>query len=161
MEREDSGVIDLFAIHEKAKAASLPPPAPVLDAPSAPPPAVVTDLDDDDLDVPFAPPKSRKKQIVLGIGMGVVLLGVVLAITSFGGSEEPAKAAASKVEAAPPPPAPMPLPPPAVTADPTPPPPVTAAAPKTTAAPKPKAIARPAAAAGGMKLQKIQSAGVH
>ena len=157
MDREDSGLIDLFAIHERASNA---PPA----APSAPPPAVALDIGD--TDVPFVDPQ-RKKKVMIGLGAagGLLVLGVIIASVTGGSTPEPTKTAAKEAPAAP---APEP-PSPAVTtpSQPAPPPPPTA----TAEAPKPAAKAAPAKVVGkapapaargvgGVKLQKVQSAGV-
>lgn len=157
MDREDSGLIDLFAIHERASNA---PPA----APSAPPPAVALDVALGDTDVPFVDPQ-RKKKVMIGLGAagGLLVLGIIVASVTGGSTPEPTKAAAKEAPAAP---APEP-PPPAVTTppQPAPPPPPTA----TAEAPKPAAKAAPAKVVGkapaargvgGVKLQKVQSAGI-
>lgn len=160
MDREDSGLIDLFAIHERASNA---PPA----APSAPPPAVALDIGSmDEGDVPFVDPQ-RKKKVMIGLGAagGLLLLGIIIASVTGGSTPEPTKAAAAAKEA-PAAPAPEP-PPPAVTAPPQPAPPppptATAEAPKPAAkgaAPAKLAAKAPARGVGGVKLQKVQSAGV-
>lgn len=163
MDREDSGLIDLFAIHARASEA---PPA----APSAPPPAVALDIGGmDEGDVPFVDPQ-RKKKVMMGLGAagGLLVIGIIIASVTGGSTPEPTKAAAAAAKEAPAAPAPEP-PPPAVTAapQPAPPPPPTA----TAEAPKPagkaapakfvgKAPAAPARGVGGVKLQKVQSAGI-
>jgi hypothetical protein len=182
---DNSGVIDLFAIHQRsltppapdAAPASLDPfgtPSPLSAAPfSAPPPAFTTDLDgdadDDDLAAnPFARKPRNKIAILAGAGGVLVFFGILIASLS-GGSSEPVKASAAAQVAPAPPPAPIPAPvvvaePPAPVASPH------VAAPPTTGAalsqrPAPRA-SRPAASrpravtAGGVKLMKVQSAGV-
>jgi hypothetical protein len=183
MDREDSGLIDLMAIHARSKAAmeSMPPPAP---AQSAPPAPVTMDagassgalgldpLDDlDGLEAPFA--KSRRKPILVGLGVVAALAVIGIAALSGGddGAAKTAAAGAAKTEAtAAPSPSPSPPPPVAAPAPSPSPNDVASAAPPTTAksaparAPQPvvRAAARPAPApvAAGPKLTKVQSAGV-
>lgn len=175
--RDDSGVIDLFAIHEQAKRAQATPaptPSPFADtsAPlSAPPPAVSFDTaGDDDVDAmafaSFGKPKAKLKWIAAGASAFLVLGLVVVA--AFSGGEEPPKAAAAAVQAppppAPPPPAPEP-PKPVAEAAPVPPPPPTAVAEAKPAPKKGKAVkatkrAAPKKRGGGVKLIKVQSSGV-
>lgn len=177
MTSEDSGVIDLFAMHQRATASAKEVPRDLF---SAPPPAFTTDLysdpglgghssesDDETGSNPFAK-KSRKKLGFIAGGVGAFLVLVVVIVTASGGSEAPKATAA----AAQPPPAAVALPaaaavapvvpPSAVAHMPAPPttgaPVVAAAAPRARAA-APAAKARPAAG-GGPKLTKIQSAGV-
>lgn len=184
--REDSGVIDLFALNERAKQQAAAGPV-VPDPLSAPPPAFTTnlhpdtglagatDLDDDELENPFAK-KPRKKTALIGAGAGAALLvlGLVIASVSGGSSTDTTKATAAgrpepKTEPAPPPPPPAPVviaPPSPVVAASVPAPPATGAAlskPATRAArpaaPGPASKPR-AVTVGGVKLTKVQSAGV-
>lgn len=179
MNREDSGLIDLFAIHNRASASPAPDQVPA-DVLSTPPPAFTADISagadlDDELANPFAPKPRKKLMMIAGAGAMLLLLGIVVA--SLGGaSAEPAKAAASAIEAPPPPAAP--IPPAAATtapaaAEPPAPPAVTAApAPPSTGA---SAVAKPhlrrgkghpagskrrGGRGGGVKLTKVKSAGV-
>jgi len=113
-DREDSGVIDLFAIHNRASAAppsvkGVPP-----DVFSAPPPAFTTDLglgvgaastpeleDAGDLGDdanPFQTKPRKKLYMMAGAGGAVLFLGILIASLS-GGSSEPARAAATTVDA--------------------------------------------------------------
>ena len=183
MSREDSGVIDLFAIHNKASAAATEDVPP--DIFSSPPPAFTMDItgenaalmrlgaDHEDLD-PFGNKPRKKKLIMMGAAAGGLrFVGILIAAFSGGSSEEKPRAAATKVEAAPPPP-PVAPPPPAPTTEP---PAANVPAPPTTgavASSKPPSASRglpgrpgpaPAAKAkftanGGSKLTKVQSAGV-
>jgi hypothetical protein len=177
MDREDSGVIDLFAIHARTKRLeSMAPPPPATQ--SAPPAAVAMDVDGssdvpsvgvDGLDIPFASAKSRRKPIFIGLGVVSVLavFGIVALSGGDDGAQKAAAAAAAQASAAPPPP-PAPVPPPAVVEATASPSAVASAAPPATAKPasvvqKPVAAARPTprpASAGGPKLMKVQSTGV-
>lgn len=177
-ERQDSGVIDLFAIHKQA---SVAPPAPDPLA-SAPPPAFTTDLlstpksaPDFGLDIddenPFAAQASKKKPVYFALAGAAALLVIGVTIAAFSGGEPAKPAAAAKQPAAAAEPAPLP-PPPAHAAEATPPAPATA----TPATPSTGAIAssskapayhgggaRKAAAVkkiSGPKLEKVQSTGV-
>lgn len=179
MQREDSGVIDLFAIHKRASEA---PPAPSPLA-SAPPPAFTTDLlsapksgpdlglDDDEN--PFANQSAKKKPVYFALAGAGALLVIGVAIAAFSGGSEPAKTAAaaqkdsSRSVAAEP--APAPPPPPVQTAEPSPPATATPAAPSTgavassTKAPAARGHATRKAApkkSSGPKLEKVQSTGV-
>lgn len=130
MSREDSGVIDLFAMQKRASAE--PPSSAVpKDLFSAPPPAFTTDLysdpgdpsarsaphdieDLDDASNPFA--KKPRKNVVLFAGAAGALLvfGLIIASVS-GGSTDPTKAsAASRLEASPTVPTAVAAPPPTV-----------------------------------------------
>jgi hypothetical protein len=189
--REDSGVIDLFALNERAKQAAAAGPV-VPDPLSAPPPAFTTNLhpdvdlagsaafDDDELDNPFAK-KPRNKIALIGAGAAATLLVLGLVIASVSGSSpsDTSKASAAgrpepKTEPAAPPPlvAPVVIAPPSpvvapVAAASVPAPPATGAGATSKAAPR---AARPGASgpsskprattAGGVKLTKVQSAGV-
>jgi hypothetical protein len=186
---EDSGVIDLFALNERAKqAAAAKPVAP--DPLSAPPPAFTSDVfgnegrdsgapgsasSDDDLENPFAKKPIDKRKLMFG-GGAAFLLVVGLMIASFSGSgpDAPKASAAggreAKTESTPP--APPPAPPEItpvvapVAASPVPAPPSTGASTSSKAAPRVAGrpsgpMAKPkATTAGGVKLMKIQSAGV-
>jgi len=179
---EDSGVIDLFAIHQQASGAPQDPSTPGRFSPpaSAPPPAFTTDLsgddagDHDDLANPFAKKLRTKLVMMAGAGAALLALGILVSSLSASGPEPIKASAAAKVEA--PPPAAVVLPPPALTVA-AEPPPVTASpvpAPPTTGAAAPAkppsraGVGRPAASksravavtAGGVKLTKVQSAGV-
>ncbi|MDB4939547.1 MAG: hypothetical protein JWP87_6519 [Labilithrix sp.] len=185
MSREDSGVIDLFAMHKKATesaAQSVAPP----DIFSAPPPAFSTDLAGDrlsDVDVgdaenPFAQKPRKNLYIAGGIAGGLLFVGILIA--SFtGGSAEPAKASASgrsepvtvaAPPATPPPPAPVviaPAVPAEIASAKVPPPPTTGSSilskpPVKGGAVRAAAPAKPRVntTAGGVKLTKVQSAGV-
>lgn len=174
MDREDSGVIDLFAIHERAKAAPSEDAIP-RDLFSSPPPAFTTDLysdpgqlppDPDDGDSPFG--KKASKRLILG-GAGAALLVVVIMIVAFsGGSSDTAKASAGgKSEAAPTAPAVVvPSTVQSAVATNTPPPPTTGAPAAQKPVPRAGGRAAPANAkarppvASGPKLTKIQSGGV-
>jgi hypothetical protein len=169
MSTRDSGVIDLFAVHkEEAERLSA--------ATSAPPPAVSFDTgaDDDDLDALAVSQRSlRKRAKIVGGGIGALaILGILALAMSSGGEKESAKATAA---VAPPPPVvtapPVAEPPPAATPAPAPEPsapptakakpdytPATAAAAYAASHGKKKAPARKAKT-GGMKLQKVHSAG--
>lgn len=190
MSREDSGVIDLFAMHKKATESAASPSVVPPDIFSAPPPAFATDLgsdgqlagrDSDPGENPFAKKSKKNLFIAGGVASGLLVVGILIA--SFtGGSPEPAKAAASGRSEpttvstpSPPPPAPVVIAPVAPAADPAasasstakvPAPPSTGtsilqkpAAKGGRAAAPPKSRA-PATTAGGVKLTKIQSAGV-
>lgn len=186
MSREDSGVIDLFAIHNKASAAATDEKVPA-DIFSSPPPAFTMDItgenaalmrlgaDHEDLD-PFGRKPRKKKLIMMGAAAGALLFVGILIAAFSGGSSETPRAAATKVEAAPPPP-PVAAPPPAPTTEPPAGSAVNVPAPPTTgavASSKPPSPSRglpgrpapaPAAKAkltanGGSKLTKVQSAGV-
>ena len=181
MEREDSGVIDLFALNSRARAATAAGAAAVpRDLFSAPPPAFTTDLcaepSEHELgsnsygdDNPFAPdPKAKKKKLMLVGGGAAALLALLVIFASSGSSTpEPTKASAAAAAPAPPPPAAT-IPAPVVI---TPPAPAALPAAPTTGAttsskPPPKAAAKTSAptksraTAGGVKLTKVQSAGV-
>jgi hypothetical protein len=181
---EDSGVIDLFAMHKKATESSaaqgLVPP----DVFSAPPPAFSTDLAGDrnsdfgDGENPFAKKPRKNLFVAGGIAGGLLVIGILVASFS-GGSPEPAKASASgrsepttvSAPAPPPPPAPIVIAPvtpteaPVATAK-VPAPPTTGAAifqkppQKAGRAAAPAKSRAPATTAGGVKLTKVQSAGV-
>jgi hypothetical protein len=176
VEREDDGVIDLFAIHQRSSAApakDIPP-----DLFSAPPPAFTTDLygeggdgSVDDLGNPFAK-KPRKKLFIAAGAAGLLVIGILVASFSGGPAERTATtSAAGRAEAAP---AALPVaaaPPvitpvlPVVAAAPShvPAPPTTGAPATVAAAPRsarPSGPAKARVAAGGPKLTKVQSAGV-
>jgi len=177
MSTRDSGIIDLFAVHEE-EAARLSAPAP-----SAPPPAVSFDTgdDDDELDaLDIARRASRTRAKIVGGAIGAMtVIGILIAAIPAGGESEPAKAPAAA--AAPPPaavtapapvsePAPAPAAPEPAAAAPEPAPTAkagpdysrkTAAAAYAASQAKKKAPARkPAKKGGGVKLQKVQSAGI-
>lgn len=172
MSREDSGVIDLFAICARPSASpagDLRPP----DLFSVAPPAFTTDIVDDDADAALASvfAKKSRTKLALAAGAAVVLVVGLVFVTASGASAEPAKASAGRQL---PPAAPTPLPDPAVLAPPAPPAPRTMAsqlpAPPTTGAPvlakapprvQPAAAVKArAAASGGPKMTKVQSGGV-
>ena len=177
VEAEDDGVIDLFAIHQRATASPAQEVAP--DLFSAPPPAFTTDLYGDTgensaLDEdgnPFAK-NPRKKLAMIGAAAaaGLVLLVVVVASLSGGAPERTAKTTAARSESAPPPAAVAPpITAPVVVATPSAssthvPAPPTTGAPAAVAAPPRAGRASVAKArppvASGPKLTKIQSAGV-
>jgi hypothetical protein len=179
MSTSDSGVIDLFAIHKEEQAR-------MSAAPSAPPPAVALDIGGGSLDADHeldefatAQQRSRKRtKVIGGIIGGVAVVGILIAAITAGSSSEPTKTAAAAAAAPPPPP-------PAMTSTPTPP----VAEPSSSSLPAPPATSKaktekpdytPATAAaayaasqgkrkaapakksigGGIKLQKVQSAGV-
>jgi hypothetical protein len=173
----DSGVIDLFAIHEEALRAQSQPPPPSSPL-SAPPvaldmasPDASMEIDDFDPAV-FGRPKGRGKWIAAGAG-ALAFFGIVIALATSG-SDEPEPVAAAAAVAAPPPVEHVPEPPPPAAA----PPPVAEASPE----PAPPATSREAAQApprkatkgkarkakrrapkrggGGVKLEKIQSSGL-
>ena len=169
--QEDSGVIDLFAIHQRASSA--PPTAlPPSDLLSSPPPAFTLDLAEDDAH-PFAS-KPRKKLMVLASAAGVLLFAGILVASLSGGTS--AKAAAGsptpdKIESAPQPVVAIPRPAaPAIAAEPapaaTPPAPPATGASAETRPPLPTAnIRNPAPksrhqTSSGVRLVKVQSAGV-
>lgn len=191
MSAEDSGVIDLFALNERAKqAAAAKAVAP--DPLSAPPPAFTSDVfgdgrdsalgsasSDDDLDNPFARKPIDKRKLMFGGGAAFLLVvGLMIAGFSGSGPDAPKASAAgsreAKTESAPPaPPPPAPPAPPEITpvvapvaASPVPAPPSTGASSTSKGAPRVAGrpsgpMARPkATTAGGVKLTKIQSAGV-
>jgi hypothetical protein len=176
MDREDSGVIDLFATHARTKALESTAPPPPEPTPSSAPAAVtmnvggsseLSTLDDDELDVPFANTKSRQKRIFVGLGIaGVLAIIGIVALSGGGGDDGAPKAAAAAAPVAPPPTAPAPPPPPAPppVVDPAPSPSTIAPSPataKTRATSKPivpRGPARPAST--GPKLIKVQSSGV-
>ena len=171
---EDSGVIDLFAIHNRATAVpgqSLAPP----DVSSAPPPAFTKDVGStgengalDDEANPFAKPSRKRLAMIAGAIGAFVFLAILVASFSGGSSEPPKAAAAAKVD--PPPAATIPPPPVVIAAVESAPPAAAPAPPTTGAAVFLKPPARGGAAkgtptkshttAGGVKLTKIQSAGV-
>lgn len=175
MTTQDSGLIDLFAMHEEAKAeVAAPPPVP-----SAPPPGVSFDIGDDDAEEIFAAAQrqsQKRMKLVGGALAGLGILAVLIGVMA-GGETKASQAAA----AAPPPSAPITAIP---TAAPVPPPVVPAPAPPVPAEEKGKpeytkatAAAAYAAASGqqpanagkrkpargskggGIKLQKVQSSG--
>ncbi len=178
MSTRDSGIIDLFAIHNEEEARISAP------APSAPPPAVSFDTGagdaDDDIEVDAllaSQLKVRKRTKIIGGAIGAVaVVGILIAAITSGGSSEPAKTATAAAAAPPPavtaPPPPVVDPPPATPArEPAPPPTANAnAKPDYTRASavtayaasqgKKKAPARKAVKTGGVKLQKVQSAGL-
>jgi hypothetical protein len=97
-DRQDSGLIDLFAVHKQASEAP-PPPAPSPLA-SAPPPAFTTDLlgpaqsgpDLDALDLdenPFADQGKKKKPVYFALAGAGALLVIGVAIAAFSGGSEP------------------------------------------------------------------------
>lgn len=184
MSRDDSGVIDLFAIQAEAQARSAArvTPEPPL---SAPPPAFVTDLSSpawgDPDELALTRRRDPKKLAFAGAGAAVVIGLLAVLASAFGSSEPDTKAAVRDVKsttavAAAPPPVVTSLPAPAkpaanetAVAVKTPPPPTTGtpvrpAAPKVAA--KPSGKAAPAhgsarkASSGGPKLMKVQSGGV-
>jgi hypothetical protein len=107
----DSGVIDLFAIHEEAVRAHSQSPAPPPPS-SAPPPAVSRDVGAaaDELDaLAFAKPKLSARWVIAGAG-ALALFGLVIAIATSGGDDEVTVESASA--AAPPPVAEIASPPP-------------------------------------------------
>jgi hypothetical protein len=173
MTTRDSGIIDLFAIHEQSRV-----PAPPL---SAPPPAVSFDtgMGGDELDA-FAESqrkaKTRTKMIIGGVVGALGIVSILALALGASATPEPAPAAAAAAQVAEPPPAAMPVPPP-VAATPEPAPAPAPAAPPTAQA-KPDYTPGTAAAAyagsqakkkaprkakggvgGGVKLQKVQSSG--
>jgi hypothetical protein len=170
MERENSGAIDLFAIHARTKAleSTAPPP----DSTRSSPPAPVTmnvggsselsSLDDDDLEVPFASTNSRRKPIFVGLGI-VGVLAIIGIVALSGGDDGASKAAAAAAPVAPPSTAPTPPPRPPVV-EPAASPSTIASAPTPAKAPaqsKPNAARAPARPAStGPKLVKVQSSGV-
>ncbi len=112
VEREDSGLIDLFAIHKRASEAppvpepkSTPSPAYAFDVfastPSLPPSESTIDdphpdaLADIEIDNPFNV-ASRRKPVYIALGGAAVLLvfGILVAAVS-GGDDAPSKAAAA------------------------------------------------------------------
>ena len=168
MSTRDSGVIDLFAIHEEEEQRV------VAAAPSAPPPAMAIDIDTSDIDPELfaaAQQKSRARtKIVGGIIGGFAVLGILIAaITTSGTREAPATAAAAApppvatvvASASPPPAAPVPMPAPPSTAsgkaEYT---PASAAAAYAATQPKKKGIGGKKIGAN-IKMQKIQSGGVN
>jgi hypothetical protein len=170
--QDDSGLIDLLAIHNQAKAeAAQAAVARMSDPPSMPPGAFTIDTaaaDDAELEAVLAA-NARKRKAIIGAGAAAAALVIgLVALVSSGGSEPPKAAAAAraKVEAAPPPPAAaapsasVTVEAPAAAAQ-TPPPPTTGTR---EAAKPPKAKGAPAKAAprksAGPKLQKVQSSGV-
>jgi hypothetical protein len=178
---DDSGVIDLHAIHAKAQAAKATPAAPL----SAPPPAFVTDLSspslgEDDGDLALLLRRRDPRKLAFAGAGAAVLIGLFAVLASaLGAPAEGAKAArggggqaAAAVPSPLPPAAPTTLlatPPPVaasaetVAAAPSPPPPSTgaprAAAPPKSAAKGARAPSRKVSA-GGPKLMKVQSGGV-
>lgn len=171
-DREDSGVIDLFAICQRASATparDLTPP----DLFSVAPPAFSVDVSDDDdsglLVNPFAK-KPRKKLALIALG-AALFVGVIAFVSISAGGASPAKASASgraepatQVVPAPPPAAVQP-PPPVVAAIPVrlPPPPTTGAPAAEKAPPRPQSsiLTKPRApATNGPKMTKVQSGGV-
>ena len=98
MEREDSGVIDLFALNSRARAAAAasPPASVPRDLFSAPPPAYTTDLcgepsehelgsNHDTGENPFAvDPKQRKKKLMMIGGGAAALLAFIVIIRLLG-----------------------------------------------------------------------------
>lgn len=179
MSSEDSGVIDLFAIHEKAaaraaeKAAAqqaravddrpaLPPSKPF----SAPPPAFTTNVSfsDDELD-PFSRKTSKKPLIFAGLGaIAVLVIGIFAASSATNTPPKATTASLAKTSAAPPVPSPPPvavipvMPAPVETAAPTPAPPSTSKPTPSKATAKAPRTVKPRAS--GPKLQKVQSGGV-
>ena len=166
MSSRDSGIIDLFAIHQEEEQR-------VVDAaPSAPPPAMAMDIDTSDVDPELfaaSQQKSRTRTKIIGGAIGgLAVLGILIAaITTSGSKEGPAAAAA----AAPPPVATVVAPPPAAEPVPTPAPPPTAsgkpeytpssaAAAYAAAQPKKKGAGKGKSGAN-VKMQKIQSGGVN
>jgi hypothetical protein len=179
MSTRDSGLIDLFAIHKEEEAR-------VSAAPSGPPPAMSMDvgtgayagIDDDEIEGFAASRQKAHKRMKLIGGMigAVAVIGIIVAGITIGGGKEAAQA--QTAAAAPPPPAVVAPPPPAAE----PPPPAAAVpAPPPTAKPKPEYTPATAAAAynaqqgkkkaasprpapksvtAGIKLTKVQSAGV-
>jgi len=188
VEREDSGVIDLFAIQKRASEA--PPASNLLNAiptplASMPPPAFTTDLLNaptstpdlgdgplDDDENPFANKGNGKKRVFYALAAAGAMLVVAIGIAAFsgGGTDDAAKTAnASAAKAAVAPAPPPPVTPPVVTAQPAPPsnvpPPPTTGAVASKPPPATKAAARwnkaPAKKiASGPKLEKVTSAGV-
>jgi hypothetical protein len=173
VEREDSGVIDLFALCQRASATparDMTPP----DVFSMPPPAFTTDVSDDDdsLANPFAKPSRKKLGIIAAAGAGLLLIGIVFASVSGGSAEPTTKAsAAGRIDPAsvaaaltvPPVAVQAPTPVPSASIN-LPPPPTTGAAisPKPPAArAQPAVLSKPRpAVASGPKLVKVQSGGV-
>lgn len=183
MSREDSGVIDLFAIHARASerpAGNLAPP----DLVSAPPPAFTSDVggdaDDDGFD-PFARKPRKKLAIIAGAGGALLFIGILVASLS-GGSDAPKATAASATDpgggktgsSTIAPPAAAPIPEPAAAAQPSaasapaarataavhvPPPPTTGAVSSPKAPSRGRAVASKPRAASGPKLTKVQSGG--
>lgn len=181
--KDDSGVIDLLAIHNKAKAEAaasvVPPPV------SAPPPAFTMDLSSTpdlgglaEMDELAFADTGKKKKIGILVGAAAGCVGLIAILASLAGSSEAeaTKAAASprpreaKTEVAPPAAATTSIP---VAAAPPPPvetAPVTTPAPPSTGSPVKAAPARRAPKAGaraptkrpagGPKLTKVQSSGV-
>ena len=99
MSTRDSGIIDLFAVHEE-EAARLSAPAP-----SAPPPAVSFDTgDDDELDaLDLARRASRTRAKIVGGAIGAMtVIGILIAAITAGGESEPVKATVAAVAAPPP-----------------------------------------------------------
>ncbi len=178
---EDSGVIDLKAIHEKATAEKELAAAEAIrakDPLSAPPPAFTMELPEPDEEQLAQMAKARRRPVYIaagGIATVLCILGIAIAATG-GTPEEPKRTAAVQRDEAPPPAATTAIPtaeappPPAQPATPTPAPPSTGVKAAPVAA---KVGAKPAmgsrASAGfkvgkgtipTVKMQKVTSSGV-
>ncbi len=169
MSTRDSGLIDLFAIHQEEEERVSPP--------SGPPGAVTYDTsaaDDLDIDALAADQqKARKRAKLIGAAIGgMAVLGILIAAITSGGSKEPATGATAAAAPPPPPamvvPAPVAAPTEAAPAAPTPAPPSTSKTKEYTPASAAAAYAGTRAKkkksggakiGSGIKLQKIQSGG--
>jgi hypothetical protein len=176
VQREDSGVIDLHAIHKKAEAEReaerVAADIRARDPLSSPPPAFTMALPEDEEMAEELRPKSRKVPVF--IGMGVAALVAIVGIAALSGRGEPKMqtVAVAAREPAPPPPAAAPAPPPPPgPATPTPAPPSTgvgkSSGPPVTASvgskrggsgKRPFTVGK-GHAGGGVKMQKVQSSG--
>jgi hypothetical protein len=181
VDREDSGLIDLFAIHKRGSEAPPPPdeakvPSPALSGPPPAvsmdllgPPASTSDLGDLDDENPFANQASKKKPVYYAIAGAGALLVIAIGIAAFSGGGEPAKPAPTTARQPISVTTDTPRPAPVQTAEPFAPATTTPAAPTTAAvAPAAKAPSAKAGAAWkpapkkswGPKLEKVQSTGV-